>query len=66
MKHIRATNKDEKNKVREKLKHARSGYEFETDYSKGEPVYRWCLKKNYFDPTWDGSKGASSILLFQE
>lgn len=36
---------------REKLRHARSGYELETQYVKGEPVYRWRPKKNKFEPT---------------
>ena len=41
-------------KIREALKRARKDGEMEVPYEKGDLVLRWRVKKNKFDPTWDG------------
>lgn len=50
----RDTNYDNKVKIREALQRTRLNTENKVPYTKGDFVYRLRVKKNKFEPTWDG------------
>ncbi|EDO19070.1 Tkp3 protein [Vanderwaltozyma polyspora DSM 70294] len=51
---IRLKMTDERIKIRELLKNARKDTDNYVPYTRGEIVYRLRVKKNTFEPTWDG------------